>query len=188
MTTGYQIKDQYAAHYLTFQVVEWADIFTRKIYRDIIMDSFKYCCKNKGLEIYAFVIMSNHIHLIVKSKPGKLSGTIRDLKSYTSRKIIETIFAIGESRKTWLLMVFKYAANGHNRNEFYQVWTHENHAIELYSKSFIEQKINYIHQNPVKAGLVAKAEDYLYSSAGFYAGLPGAFEIEVLSLGWKTII
>ena len=68
MSTGYQIKDQNALHYMTLQVVYWIDIFTRKIYRDIVIDSLMYCQKEKGLEIFAYVIMSNHIHLIAKSE------------------------------------------------------------------------------------------------------------------------
>ncbi|MCF8427350.1 MAG: transposase, partial [Bacteroidia bacterium] len=114
MTTGYQIKDQYAPYFLTFQIVQWADIFTRKIYRDIVIDSFKYCCENKGLEIYAYVIMSNHVHLIMRSILGNLSGTIRDMKKFTSKRIIEAVINGNESRRDWLLLVFEYSANGHN--------------------------------------------------------------------------
>ncbi|MCF8255477.1 MAG: transposase, partial [Bacteroidia bacterium] len=125
MTTDYQVKDQFAPYFLTFQIVQWADIFTRKIYRDIVIESFKYCCENKGLEIYAYVIMSNHVHLIMRSILGNLSGTIRDMKKFTSKRIIEAVINGNESRRDWLLLVFEYSANGHNRNENFQVWTHE---------------------------------------------------------------
>jgi putative transposase len=187
MSNAYKITDQFAPYYLTFQVVQWADLFTRQVYRDIVIDSFRYCCLNKDLEIYSYVIMSNHIHLIARSKNGNLSGVIRDLKRHTSTKIIETLENINESRKDWLLLIFKYAANGHSRNELYQVWTHENHAVELFSNKFIRQKINYIHSNPVRAGLVANSEDYLYSSAPYYEGKEGVFEPVVLNFGWITI-
>jgi len=160
MSTGYKIQDQSAPHFLTFQIVQWADIFTRKIYRDIIIESFKYCCDNKGLEIYAYVIMSNHIHMLAKSEKENLSGIIRDFKRHTSNQIIEAVQNKEESRKEWLLMIFRYAAKGHRRNENYQVWTHENHAEQIFSNKFIEQKIEYIHNNPVRAGLVEKPEDY----------------------------
>ncbi|MFW6222598.1 MAG: transposase, partial [Bacteroidota bacterium] len=89
MSTGYKIKDQEGVYYLTLQVVQWADIFTQQIYRDIVIDSLKFCKENKGLDIFAFVIMSNHIHLLVKSYTGQLSDTIRDLKRHTSKKIVE---------------------------------------------------------------------------------------------------
>ena len=102
MPTGYQIKDQEAAYYLTFQVVFWIDVFTRKTYRDIIIDSLRYCQQDKCLEIYAYVIMSNHIHLLVRSSKGELSATIRDFKKYTSKKIIEEIITGTESRREWI--------------------------------------------------------------------------------------
>ena len=80
MSTGYQITDQEGLYYLTFQVVDWIDIFTRQVYRDIIIESFKYAIENKGLHLFAYVIMSNHVHLIAQSSNGQLSATIRDIK------------------------------------------------------------------------------------------------------------
>ena len=186
MSTGYQIKDQEALYFLTFQVVDWIDIFSRKIYKDILIDSFKYSIENKGFQIFAYVIMSNHVHLIVQSSLGQLSANIRDIKKFTCKKIIETILNIHESRKEWMLNRFRLKASQHTRNEYYQVWTHENHAIHLYSNKFIRQKIEYIHYNPVKAGIVEKPEDYLYSSARNYASFEGLIDIPILLLPWCT--
>jgi len=184
MSAGYQIKDQEALYFLTFQIVDWVDLFTRKVYKDILIDSFKYSMENKGFQIFAYVIMSNHVHLIANSSHGKLSDTIRDLKKFTSRKIIETIEEINESRKIWILNRFKVNASKHKVNRNYQVWTHENHAVLLYSNKFINQKIEYIHHNPVKAGIVEKPEDYLYSSARNYASLDAPIDISFLVLPW----
>jgi REP element-mobilizing transposase RayT len=184
MTTGYQIKDQKATYFLTFQIVDWVDVFTRKIYKDIIIDSFKYSIENKGLQIFAYVIMSNHVHLVAQSSTGKLSDNIRDIKKFTSKKIIETMVNIPESRKEWALNRFKINASQRKVNKFYQVWTHENHAILLYSNKFIRQMIEYIHNNPVKAGIVEKPEDYLYSSARNYASLAAPINIPILLLPW----
>jgi REP element-mobilizing transposase RayT len=187
MSHGYQIQNQSALHFLTIQVVQWADIFTRLVYRDIVIDSLKYCQQNKGLEIYAYVIMSNHIHILVKSQNNNLSDVIRDFKRHTSKRIIETIGSEDESRRDWLLMLFRYAAKGNNRNNQYQVWTHENHAEELFSNDFIEQKLDYIHNNPVRSGIVSKPEDYLYSSARNYYELESVMEISLTSKRWKSI-
>lgn len=187
MTQGYKIFNQDALYFMTFQVVGWVDIFTRKIYRDIIIDGFKFCQKEKGLEIYAYVIMSNHVHIMAKSNKNNLSSIVRDLKRHTSKKILETINEVRESRREWLLMVFKHAASKHTRNNTFQVWTHENQPKEIFSNKFIEQKINYIHQNPVKAGIVEKAEDYLYSSARNYADMENLLEIYKASFRVKTI-
>jgi putative transposase len=86
MTTGYKIQDQGALYYVTFQIVSWIDLFTRKVYKNIIIDSLKFCQENKGLEIYAYVILSNHMHLLVISDKEMLSDTIRDFKSYTAKE------------------------------------------------------------------------------------------------------
>jgi REP element-mobilizing transposase RayT len=170
MSTGYQIVEQDALHYVTFQIVRWVDLFTRKVYRDIVIDSLKYCQSNKGLEIYAFVIMSNHIHILLRSNIGKLSDTIREFKSFTAKQILLAIDTESESRRDWMLNLFEFAAKQHKRNEKYQIWTHENHAELIYSDKFIIQKISYIHDNPVRAGIVENPEDYLYSSATDFAG------------------
>lgn len=187
MPHGYQIRNQEAAHFLTLVVVQWADIFTRKAYRDIVIESLDYCQKKKGLEIFAFVIMSNHIHLLVSANDGNLSNIIRDFKRHTSKTIIEAIQNSEERRKDWLLMIFRYATRNHNRNNEFQLWTHDNHPIEVFSNKFIEQKINYIHQNPVKASIVENPEDYLYSSARNYADLESPLSITKASLRWKNL-
>jgi len=187
MPTGYQIKDQEGLYYLTFQVVDWVDIFTCQIYRDIVIDSFKYAIENKDFQLFAYVIMSNHVHLIANSGAGRLSNTVGDIKKYSSKKILETIRTFPESRREWLLNRFSYRASQHLRNKRYQVWTHENHAIYLYSPEFITEKLEYLHQNPVRSGIVINPEDYLYSSARNYAELDSVLDIELLSLPAITV-
>ncbi len=179
---GYVIHNQQAVHYLTFTVVGWIDIFTRQSYRDIMIESLKYCQREKGLHLHAFVIMSNHVHLIVSIDEGfTLSGFIRDCKKFTSKKIISEIENSGvESRRQWILHQFKYYASLHTRNETYQLWEQDNHPIELVTPAFTQQKIDYIHQNPVTAGLVYRAEDYIYSSASNYADLDQIIEVDCL--------
>lgn len=186
MSTGYKIKDQEGVYYLTLQVVHWADVFTRQIYRDIVIDSLKFCMQNKRLDIFSFVIMSNHIHLLAKSYKGELSDAIRDFKRHTSKKIVEQIIVGRESRKEWLLSIFEFAAKRHKRNNKYQFWTHENHPEHIYSNKFIAQKITYIHENPVRSGIVEKPEEYVYSSAKAYADESCILDITVLTLPWIT--
>ncbi len=187
MPTGYQIKNQEAPYYLTFQIVYWVDLFSRKSYRDIVIESLKHCQKEKGLEIFAWVIMSNHVHIIARSTTNDLSGTIRDFKKYTSKKIIEEIERSAESRKEWMLRLFIHAAKRQNKKGDYQVWTHENHAIELFGNDFIQSKVEYIHNNPIRAGIVNKAEEYNYSSAAVYADMEGLLDIIPVTLKWKTV-
>ncbi|NDV46512.1 transposase [Paludibacter sp. 221] len=187
MSTGYQIKEQDGLHFVTFQIVRWIDIFTRRIYRDIVVESLCFCQQQKGLEIYAFVIMSNHIHLVIRSSKGDLSTTIKEFKSFTAKQILKAIDTEPESRRDWMLNLFEFSAKQHKRNEKHQVWTHENHAEIIYEDKFLLQKVNYIHENPVRAGIVEKAEDYLYSSARNYAGLSTCLDVIVTPLSGKKI-
>jgi REP element-mobilizing transposase RayT len=167
--------------------VRWIDIFTRKVYRDIAIDSLRFCQQNKELEIYAFVIMSNHIHLLIRSGIGRLSDTIKEFKSFTAKKILEAVNLETESRREWILNLFEFSAKQHKRNEKHQVWTHENHAEIVYGNQFMDSKINYIHENPVRAGIVEKAEDYLYSSARNYAGLDSMLDVIVIPVSIERI-
>ncbi len=183
MSTGYKITEGEGLYFLTFQIVGWVDIFTRKAYRDIAIESLSYCQMNKGLQIFAYVIMSNHIHLLAKSEKSDLSGTIRDFKNYTSKKFLEILADNQESRKDWMKIVFEYYAKFKNKQE-HQIWTHDNHAELIYSQKFIEQKIEYIHKNPIRAGIVSRAEDYIYSSARNYADLD--YQIEVIKADFRV--
>ena len=181
---GHKITNQNELHYLTFTVVGWVDVFTRKKYKDIIIESLKYCMENKGLLLFSYVIMSNHMHLIIRTdnKTG-LSAIVRDFKTFTSKKIIKTIIEnYKESRSEWMLRLFKYYAKYNSNNKTYQFWKQDNRPTELISLKWINQKINYIHMNPVKAGIVEKAEHYLYSSASNYLGEGGLIDVEVLDL------
>lgn len=120
--------------------------------------------------------MSNHLHCILSSNNGTLSNTIRDFKRHTSKQIIESIQNENESRREWLLHQFKYFASKHKRNKIHQICTHENHPIELHGEMYV-QRLDYIHNNPVRAGIVRNLEDYLYSSAVDYSGEKGLLEI-----------
>ncbi|MCW3786368.1 REP-associated tyrosine transposase [Plebeiibacterium sediminum] len=187
MSTAYQIREQGEIYFVTLQIVNWIDLFSRLDYRNIVIDNLKYCQKEKGLVINAYVIMSNHIHLIIQAKENNLSNVLRDFKSYTSKCLLGRIVNGVESRREWLLMLFKKAAKKHNRNSQYQVFTHENHAVQLYSDKFIDQKLDYIHENPVRAGLVMEPQDYIYSSATNYAEESSVLDVVIVDRSWNTI-
>ena len=174
---GYRIHDQSKPHYVTFTVVDWIDIFTRKKYKEIVLESFTYCQEEKGMIIYGYVIMSNHIHPILQSEKGDLSGVIRDFKKHTSKRILEAIKSEPESRREWMLDLFSKAASKHGRNKSYQLWKYGNHPEEIYSEKFLWSKLDYIHMNPVRAGIVDKASDYRYSSAGNYVKDEGLIQV-----------
>ncbi len=179
--SGYKISNQEGIYFITFAVVEWVDVFSRKEYAEIVIESLKYCQKEKGLTIYAWCLMSNHIHLIISSDKGELSAVLRDFKKFTSSQIIKSIEGNKtESRKNWMLWIFKSAGIKNSNNKKYQFWRQNNQPKELVSNSFKDEKLNYIHMNPVEAGLVEEPEYYRYSSAINYLNGRGLLEIVFL--------
>lgn len=181
---GYQIRDQHAVYFLTFTVTQWVDAFTRPEYIAILIESFRYCQEHKNLKIHAYCIMSNHLHIICSSEaPNKLSDTIRDLKQFTARRIFKAIEDNPkESRKNWMLWLFKSDGERNKRNEIFQFWQQTNHPIECSTNDILKSRIEYIHQNPVKRKIVSKAEEYYFSSAmDYFKGRQfGVLEIDML--------
>jgi REP element-mobilizing transposase RayT len=175
MSRNYKFHNPEGVYFVSFAVVEWLDVFTRAECKDILLSNLAYCQQNKGMEIFALCIMTNHVYLVFRSlsdkKPEQILG---DIKRHTSKQLIKVIVEKPqESRKTWLLEQFKKAGLASSNVREYQFWRHDNKPIELWSNKVIDEKINYIHQNPVEVGLVSKADDYLYSSAVDYAGEKG---------------
>jgi len=176
----YLITDQNAMHFITFTVIDWVDVFTRKDYKLELVDSMNYCIKQKGLIVYGWVIMSNHMHVIWQAKKRyQLSATIRDYKKFTAKRIIKMIEQGPESRKEWMLDKFEKEGKRLKRISKYKFWKDSNHAKYLgeVDTKMTEQKLNYIHNNPVKAMLVYNAEDYIFSSAIDYADGTGLVEV-----------
>lgn len=186
---GHVIKNQNGLHYLTLTVVGWLDVLSREDYRKVLMESLAYCQKEKGLVLNAYVIMSNHIHLIGYAKEGyALSDILRDFKKYTAKTIIQQIIQQiiqhpKESRSEWMLRLFKYYAKYKSDNNTYQFWQKSNYPIELATPKWILQKLDYLHLNPVRNGLVELPEHYLYSSARQYVGEEVLLEVELIDLG-----
>jgi putative transposase len=174
MAYAYRVYDQNEVYFVTFTVHQWVDVFTRKEYIKILLDSLRYCQKHKGLRIFAWVIMTNHCHLIISSKDGKLSDVIRDLRKFTAKAIVKAIEENEkESRKKWLLWLLK-------KDGQIWFWDEGYHGVQITSKYLFDSKANYIHLNPVRAELVEKEEEYYWSScADFYGIRKGPLELEV---------
>ncbi|WP_282161722.1 transposase [Ulvibacterium marinum] len=145
------------SYYMTLTVVDWADVFTRKSHKQAIIASLRYCIENKGLNVYAYCLMTNHLHLIANcEEPFQLSDTIRDFKRHSARKILDQIVKEPESRRENLVSIFKNAADNSSKSKAFKFWKTGNHAIELYTEKFLWYKINYIHNNPVVENFVVK--------------------------------
>jgi len=176
---NYFITDQNAVYFLSFTGTGWIDVFTRKEYKFEIVDSLNYCVENKGLTIFSWCLMSNHIHLVCRAKENfKISEVIRDFKKFTSKSILKLIQEIPESRRDWLLYRFEFPGKFDNRIKKYKFWQETNHAVLLDTNEMIDQRINYIHQNPVRASIVAHPHEYLFSSALDYAGERGYVDVQ----------
>jgi putative transposase len=122
--------------------------------------------------------MTNHVHLIIGSSAEKIENIIRDLKKHTSKELIKTLEGNRqESRRDWMLWMFKRAGEHNINNKNYQFWQQNNHPIELFDHEIMDQKLDYIHNNPIEAGIVEEAGDYLYSNARDYSGRKGLIDL-----------
>ena len=158
--------------FVTLTTVGWVDVFTRNDYKNILVENLQYCQKNENLDIYCYVIMSNHIHMICRGQDKDLKELLGRFKSYSAKQIIKAIENNAqESRKEWLLYLFNYFAKANNQYSKNHFWQYTTHPVLLYSNDVIKQKMDYIHLNPVRAGLVNEPENYIYSSANIYSPL-----------------
>lgn len=181
MSRKYKFRKPEAAYFVSFATVNWVDLFTREIYFNILAESLTYCRKHKGMELYAYVFMPNHVHLLFRSTENNPSGLLRDFKGFTSRKLLRAVIDNPkESRKEYLLKLFEDAGRKNSNVTKYQLWQQNNQPIEVYSDWVIEQKVNYIHNNPVKGGFVTKPVEWKYSSARNYSGDQTVLEIDLM--------
>jgi len=184
MSTKYRAREPNAAYFVTLTITDWIDVFTRLGQKHLLINSLAYCQREKGLEIYAYCIMSSHLHMLCRAQEGNiLSDIIRDFKKFTSKRIVRIILEYPESRREWMLSAFKQACQSLKRNQQYKVWQDGYHAEIAYSNRFIKQKMDYIHNNPVVDRIVEYPEDYRFSSARNYSGLDHELDVVVVFMG-----
>ena len=181
MSRKYKVRNPKGVYFITSTVIGWIDLFTRPCYKDILLNSLKYCSKEKGLNVHAYVIMTNHIHLLLSTKEDHdLANIMRDFKSFTSKRLIKEIKSINESCKVWLLNKFRFEARRQVRGKNYKIWQDGFHPVEILSADILYEKLEYIHQNPVVQRVVNRPQDYVYSSARNYVDEVGEMEVELI--------
>ena len=181
MPTKFKIKDKDKSYFLTLNTIGWVDVFSKKEQKLLIVEALNEYQKNKGLEIFAYCLMTNHLHIICKAKEGyDLSNVIKEFKKTTSKLIVKLIKMKTEKRKEWLLQFFKKTFDHLMPKQRFKVWQGNNHAILIYSDDLLIQKTNSIHQDPVEEMIVENPTDYIFSSAKNYAGMKNILEVEVL--------
>jgi putative transposase len=167
MRNRYRIHEPNAAYFITATVIAWLPVFTTATRCDILIDSLEYCRKHKGLKIHAWVILDTHFHAILAAP--ELSRVLADFKRYTAQRILEQIEA---EKVEWLLNQFQYFRAAHKSESQRQVWQEGSHPQEIGSDEMMLQKLDYLHDNPVKRGWVDGPEHWRYSSA--HEWCPGA--------------
>lgn len=179
MSRKYKFHDKEGLYFISFATVYWIDVFVRDEYFQEMAMSLDHCRRNKGMELYAWCIMSSHLHLVIRSKDGDPSALVGNMKRYTSNRLRKLLDENPtESRKEWICWMQERAASKSSNVEKRQFWQHHNKPIALWSDEVIQQKIDNIHNNPVEAGFVWEPWHWKYSSAIDYSGGKGVIEID----------
>ncbi len=182
MSNKYKFYNPDGTYFVTLTVVGWIDVFTRDVYRKIFIDSVNYCIKKKGLIVHAWVLMTNHAHMII-SRTGDMPmhSILRDMKKYTSVEIIHAIENNpSESRRNWMLDFFESRGKANSNNVKFQFWQQDNHPLEMGGSRSIKNTMDYIHKNPVEHGFTNSEYHYDWSSICDYSGEKGLIEVEMI--------
>jgi len=163
MRSRYKTVEEDGIYFVTSTIIEWLPVFTSGRYFEIITRSLQFCREHKGLKIYAYVILENHFHLVASGP--EFSQTMSSLKKFTAREIIRQL---NEDKKQWLLNQFAYYKKRHKKGSAHQIWQEGFHPQSMMNDEVLAEKIEYIHHNPVRRGLVDLPEHWRYSSARNY--------------------
>lgn len=172
----YRIFDTHYPHFLTCTIVDWLPVFGSLQLAQILLDSWHFLQEAGRLEIFAYVIMENHIHWVAAS--DDLPKEVGDFKSFTARRIIDRL---QEQRAHHLLEMLNRQKLAHKKDRDFQLWQEGSHPQMITSEAMMWQKVEYCHENPVRRGYVDEPAHWRYSSARNYAGLPGLLEV---TIGW----
>lgn len=167
----YKIYDDSYPYFITSTFVKWYPLFSDPKIAEICIKSIQYAQQNLGLHLYGWVLMENHMHLIVKA--NDLGNVVSRMKSFTARAIVDYLKEVNKSKLNdleWAKLDFKI-------DQDFQVWQEGFHPEQINSREVMENKIAYIHMNPVKRGYVDKPEYWRYSSMGAYIGHNGLLDV-----------
>jgi putative transposase len=178
-----EFKEKEACYFITFQTVDWVDVFIRPVYKQVIVHTLNHFIESKGLIIYAWCLMTNHLHLLAQAKPGFVIADLeKEYKSFTATKIMEAIDTEPQLRRDWMLNRFENFGTMLGLMKKYHVWQNCSHPlyIDFRKKDILLEHLEYIHQNPVRDKVVDIAGEYKYSSARDYSGIKGLVNISKL--------
>jgi REP element-mobilizing transposase RayT len=158
---------------MTMTIVDWLPIFANPDVAEIVLVSLRYMQEEKQAMLYAYVLMENHLHIIVQC--DNLSEVIRAFKSYTARTILDYFI---ERKNTALLDKLRYNKLKHKTKSDYQLWQEGSHPEEITTDEMMHKKVEYIHNNPVRRGYIDEAKEWRYSSARNYEGEQGLVHVQ----------
>jgi putative transposase len=167
----YRIVDPKLPHFVTCTVLHWIPVFTRPATVEILLDSLRFLTRD-GLQVYAYVILENHLHMLLQSR--QLDRDMARFKSYTAKQLIAYL---SENNVTAILEQLAFYKKAHKDDRAYQFWQEGYHPEWIQNEEMMRQKVDYVHQNPVKRGYVDLPEHWRYSSARNYLGQPGLLEV-----------
>ena len=171
----YKFTDVTQPHFITCTVLHWIPVFTRPETTTILIDSFRYL-QNEGLKLYAYIILENHLHFIAQS--NQLDKDVARFKSFTAKRIL---LCLKQHKVKTILDQLSFYKKAHKSDRHFQFWQEGVHPELIRNTGIMAQKIEYIHNNPVKRGYVDSPEHWRYSSARVYEGQRGLIDIEK---GW----
>ena len=175
----FKIAESGYPYFVTESIVRWLPVFVTRETCDIVIDSLRYCREAKGLRVHAYVIMPSHMHMTL-STDGDLSSVLRDMNRHTSKKLIEHFSHIPNPP---FINVFKFCGGENRPPTEHKVWQDGSHPEQVRTEAFFRQKVDYIHANPIRKGLVTDALAWTYSSAPLFYGAEGS-PLEVDGIEW----
>jgi REP element-mobilizing transposase RayT len=177
------IHSKQAGYFITFDTVDWVDVFIRPVYKQVIVHTLNHFIDNKGLNLFAWCLMTNHLHLVAQAKDGFVIADIeKEFKAFTNNKILEALDTEPETRREWMMKRFENVGNILGLLKKFQVWQNSNNPsfIDMRKTDQLIDHISLIHENPVRDRFVDSASEYPYSSARDYAGMKGLVKITKL--------
>jgi REP element-mobilizing transposase RayT len=170
--TRYRIFEREYPYFVTCTVVAWLPVFAHASLTSVILDSWRFLQRERGVELFGYVIMENHLHCVARAE--ELAKQLGHFKSFTARSIIDGLEQRGFATFLHELRFFKLR---HKQDQIHQLWQEGSHPEQIQSDDMMRQKLDYIHQNPVRRGYVDLPEHWRYSSARNYAGQPGLLDV-----------
>lgn len=179
-----------SCYFLTLNVVDKIDVFVRPSYKQVVVDALNRFIETQGLIVYAWCLMSSHLHLLVRTGDGMGPAHFeRDFKKFTTPEIIRVIEMELDFRREWMMQRFEDFSKSLKKMEKFVVWQSCSSPlhIDCGQPRLLMERIEHIHENPVRDRIVELPEQYVCSSArDYYAGMKGLVKVTVIQPGWPA--